>query len=60
MVALPPGTSPEMAAMIDKGIWSDWSTLDGNPQLAQALLSIQGAITGLPAQYQAAKQGIHG
>ncbi|MET0785594.1 MAG: hypothetical protein ABWY25_02685 [Paenisporosarcina sp.] len=58
--ALPPGTSPEMAAMIDKGIWSDWSMLDGNPQLAQALLSIQGAITGLPAQYQAAKQGILG
>lgn len=57
--ALPPGTSAEMAAMIDKGIWTDWSMLEGNPALAQALLSIQGAITGLPQQYQDAKNEIN-
>ena len=57
--ALPPGTTPEMAALIDKGIWADWSTIDTNPQLAQALMSIQAAITGLPAQYQEAKAGIN-
>lgn len=58
--ALPPGTTPEMAAMIDQGIWTDWSMLEGNPQLAQALLGFQAAIGALPAEYQAAKARVAG
>lgn len=53
--ALPAGTTPEMAAMIDSGIWQDWSQLTANPALAQALLSVQHQIITDPAAYDAAK-----
>ena len=52
---LPPGTTPEMAAMIDQGIWTDWSMLSGNPQLANALLAVQSAMIQLPQDFAAAK-----
>ena len=58
--ALPPGTTPEMAAMIDQGIWTDWSMLEGNPQMAQALLGFQAAMGALPGEYEAAKQKVAG
>jgi hypothetical protein len=48
--ALPPGTSPELAALIDQGLWTN-EMAAANPGLVQSLIAVQQQITGVPALY---------